>query len=167
MAEGASGSESGSGDVDRERVERAIRRCRAGVGGQDDFTFLFQRFQPQLERQLIKWGSTAEEARDLNQETFQRIFQAVESFQGAGDHLFESWVSWIWTIARTTLRRTVRFQRAQKRPQDVQSLDAMEAERAQNVARLQPPQHDRVEAEEADAQVREAIDELSEQEKNA
>ncbi|MCP3956300.1 MAG: sigma-70 family RNA polymerase sigma factor [bacterium] len=165
MAQGASGPESGAGaNGDRRRVEQVVRRCRAGSAGQDDYTFLFERFGSQLERQFIRWGSSVEEARDLNQETFQRIFQGVESFQGTGDRLFESWVSWIWTIARTTLRRSVRFQRAQKRPQNVQSLDALE-DSARNVARLRPPQQEEVEEGEAVRQVREAVDELPEQER--
>lgn len=146
---------------DEERVEQAVRSLQAGTRVEDSFGFLFRRFSAPLTRQLIRWGAEAEEARDLNQQVFQRIFQDVESFQG-GDRLFESWVGWIWKIARTTWLRGQRFKRAGKRPQSPQPLEGID-ERREPIARP-PRQLDRMLAQEVRQQVRSAIEELPDQE---
>lgn len=163
MPQAPAKSESGGGDRrgDRDRVEQAVRDLRAGKRVDESFDFLFRRFSPPLLRQLISWGADVDEAHDLNQEIFQRIFQRVDSFQG--DHrLFESWVGWIWKIARTTWLRRERFKRAAKRHQDYQPLegiDEMSLQAAQPSVQL-----DRVLDQEARRLVRDAIDQLPEQE---
>ncbi len=151
----------GAGSGDRQRIEQAVRNLRAGIQVEDSFDFLFRRFSAPLTRQLISWGASAEEGRDLNQETFQRIFQDVEAFQG-GDRLFESWVGWIWKIARTTWLRNERYKRARKRPQNPQPLEEIDEVR-ERTARP-PRQLDRLLDQEVRQRVRRAIDELPEKE---
>ena len=159
MTQAASESESAGGD--RERVEQAVRDLRIGKRADDSFDFLFRRFSAPLLRQLISWGANIDEARDLNQEIFQRIFQSVDSFQG-GNHLFESWVGWIWKIARTTWLRSGRYKRAAKRQLHFGLQEGID-EIGEQAARP-PAQLDRVLAQEARQMVRDAIDELPEQE---
>lgn len=161
MAEGNMPSGTGDTQADRQRVEQAVRDLQAGAQVEESFTFLFRRFSAPLTRQLIHWGAEADEARDLNQETFQRIFQDVQSFQG-GERLFESWVGWIWKIARTTRLRSERSKRAAKRPQNPQPLEVLEEERDRTTRPAR--QLDRVLDREAQRRVRGAIDELPEQE---
>lgn len=146
---------------DRQSIEQAVRDLRAGVRVEDSFDVLFRRFSSPLRRQLMSWGASAEEARDLNQETFHRIFQDVKGFQG-GDRLFESWVGWIWKIARTTWLRSLRHKHAQKRPQEAQPLE--EVDEIHERTSLPPRQLDQVLDEEIRERVRSAIDELPEQE---
>ena len=162
MPQAPAESESRGGDLppDRERVERAVRDLKNGKRVDENFDFLFRRFSEPLFRQLISWGADAEEARDLNQQIFQRIFQCVETFKG-GSHLFESWVGWVWKIARTTWLRSERYRRAAKRPQHLQPLGELD-ERGEPTT--PPAQLNRVLDREAVRQVREAIDELPEQE---
>lgn len=165
MTEGPTDSESekdrGARD-DRDRVEQAVRNLQAGVDAEHNFDFLFRRFSPSLHRQLIRWGADADEARDLNQETFQRIFQDVDRFRG-GERLFASWVAWIWTIARTTWLRSLRAKRARKRPQNPQPLEGIDETRESRFSE-QPRQLDRVLARDLERRVRGAVDELPEQE---
>ncbi len=161
MAEGHTSSGDGDERDDRRRVERAVQHLQAGTRVEDSFDFLFRRFSTPLTRQLIRWGADADQARDLNQETFQRIFQSVQSFKG-GDHLFESWVAWIWKIARTTRLRSERSKRAVKRPQNLQPLEGIDEQR-EGTARP-PGQLNRVLDDEVSRRVRRAVDELPEQE---
>lgn len=146
---------------DRERVEQAVRDLRAGTDVSKRADFLFHRFSGPLERQFIRWGVDLEEAHDLSQEAFKRIFQSVESFQG-GPRLFESWVAWMWQIARTTWLRSERSKRALKRPQNPRPLDDL-AERVQAAGRPPGPL-DQVLNREALEMVRNAVDELPDQE---
>ena len=162
MAAGQTPSSDGDAHSDRHRVEHAVRNLQAGTRVEDSFDFLFRRFSAPLTRQLMSWGADADEAHDLNQETFQRIFQDVQNFQGTSDRLFESWVGWIWTIARTTRLRSERFKRAAKRPQNPQNLDDLDEQR--ELTARPPRQLDRVLGREVRQRVRNAIDELPEQE---
>ncbi|HSR52480.1 MAG TPA: sigma-70 family RNA polymerase sigma factor [Acidobacteriota bacterium] len=160
-------SESGAGAgpraADRERVEQAVRALRAGEKDEEHFDFLFQRFSPPLRRQLMAWGASPDEARDLNQDAFIRIFQDVEGFQGE-ERIFESWVGWIWKIARTTWLRNRRFKQAAKRRPDFQPAPGLDeiSERTGGPA----GQLGKVIRGEAKRMVREAVDELPEQEQN-
>ncbi len=147
---------------DQPQVEEAVRNLQAGIDVEGSFDFLFRRFSPALKRQLMRWGAAAEEARDLNQEIFQRIFLDIESFRG-GDPLFPSWVGWIWKIARTSWLRGERAKRARKRPANPQALEGIDGERQVRLARP-PPQLDGVLAREREDQVRRALAELPEQE---
>ncbi len=149
---------------DQGRVERAVRDLRSGIDVEGSFRFLFRRFSPALERQLIRWGAAPEEARDLNQEIFQGIFRDVDRFRGE-ERLFASWVGWIWKIARTTWLRSERAKRAQKRPHDPQSLDGLIEERQIMVERP-PSQLDGVLVQELEGRVRVAVGELPDQERN-
>ncbi len=162
MAGGAAGSQSGDVNGDRQRVERAIRALRAGKDVDENFNFLFRRFSQPLQRQFVRWGALADEARDLNQETFQRIFQDVGNFQGE-DHLFESWVGWIWRIARTSWLKSQRFKRASKRPQNPQALEVLDEVGEPAVVRP-ASQLEQVLTGEIEQQVRDAIGDLPEQE---
>jgi RNA polymerase sigma-70 factor (ECF subfamily) len=164
MTEGATDTqaETDAARGDRERVERAVRKLQAGLDVEGSFDFLFRRFSPALLRQLVSWGAAAEEARDLNQEIFQRIYRDVGRFRG-GDPLFNSWVAWIWQIARTSWLRSLRARRAQKRPGGQQPLESVDEERAAEIARP-PSQLDDVLERELEGRVRRAIEELPEQE---
>jgi RNA polymerase sigma-70 factor, ECF subfamily len=157
----APGSSRGASD-DRERVERAVRDLQAGTGLPRSFDLLFHRFSTPLHRQFLRWGASPEEARDLNQETFQRIFQDAGSFRGSDDRLFESWIGWIWKIAHTTWLRSRRWQRAEKRPQNPQSLDAVDER--EPLAAGPPRQLERLLRKEVGLKLRRAIEELPEQE---
>ncbi len=160
MSQSPEGSATGTSDSsrDRERVEEAVRDLRTGKAEDRTFDFLFGRFTQPLIRQFMRWGADADEARDLNQETFQRIFQSMESFQGE-ERVFESWVAWIWKIARTTWLRNLRRKRAAKRPQDVEPLEEVE-----EPSSLAPAQLERMLTREAQQQVKSAINALPEQE---
>ncbi|HSR53707.1 MAG TPA: sigma-70 family RNA polymerase sigma factor [Acidobacteriota bacterium] len=158
-------SEEGAGPraADRERVEQAVRALRDGVTSGEHFDFLFQRFSPPLRRQLMAWGASPDEARDLNQEIFLRIYQDVQSFQGSV-RLFESWVGWMWKIARTTWLRNERFKRAAKRQPDFQPAGGSDDILEQ--VKLAPTQLGHVLNRESKRLVREAVDGLPQQEHN-
>lgn len=165
MTEGPVDPVTGSGggsSGDHERVERAVRDLQAGRDVERSFDFLFHRFSPALTRKLMRWGAPPEEARDLNQEVFQRIYRDVGRFRG-GDPFFASWVAWVWQLARTTWLRHLRARQAQKRPADPRPLDSVVEERDLRIARP-PGQLDRVLGRELEDEVRRAVEELPAQE---
>lgn len=91
-------------------VERAVCDFRAGVRREEAFRLLVERFSPRLQRWLQRWGCSAEEAQDLNQDAWMRVFQGLSGFRGEGP--FESWLR---SIAKTTLGHSRRMQQAAKR----------------------------------------------------
>ncbi len=159
----AGAESSGGARGDRETVEQAIRDFRAGIDVEASFDLLFRRFSPSLTRQFVRWGADPDKARDLNQETFQRIFQDMESFRG-GDELFEVWVGWIWRIARTNWLKSQRFAHAAKRPQNPEPLEVLDRGHERNDAGPALPLG-QVLDQELEKRVRSAIDELPEQER--
>jgi RNA polymerase sigma-70 factor (ECF subfamily) len=81
---------------------------------------LFERHAREFKRYFRRHGVTHEQAEDLAQETFVKIVQALDTFQGSG-----SLEGWLWAIARNTLMSQFRVRRG-----DVE-LDGLETEQAE------------------------------------
>lgn len=81
---------------------------------------------------LYRLTEDAEEARDLTQETFLRVFQSIDRFRGDADLK-----TWIYRIAINQARNRWRFWRRRRRDSTV-SLDAQDSQDAQRLgSRLQ------------------------------
>jgi RNA polymerase sigma-70 factor (ECF subfamily) len=85
-------------------------------------TQLFERYALEFKRYFRRHGATDEQAADLLQDTFVKIVQSADSFEGTG-----SLEAWLWAIARNTLMSEFRT-----RKPDV-ALDALEPEQADGI----------------------------------
>ncbi len=93
-----------------------IERLRAGEAAA--FDRLVQERSSDVYALLYRMTEDAEEARDLTQETFLRIFQSIERFRGDADLK-----TWIYRIAINQARNRWRWWRRRRRDVTV-SLDA-------------------------------------------
>ena len=96
--------------------EQFIERLRAGEAAA--FDRLVQERSGDVYALLYRMTEDAEEARDLTQETFLRIFQSIERFRGDADLK-----TWIYRIAINQARNRWRWWRRRRRDVTV-SLDA-------------------------------------------
>jgi RNA polymerase sigma factor (sigma-70 family) len=90
-----------------------------GRARQTAVTQLFERYALEFKRYFRRHGMSNEQAEDLAQETFVKIVQAVDSYEGSG-----SLEAWLWAISRNTLMSDLRSRRA-----DV-ALDGLDADQA-------------------------------------
>jgi RNA polymerase sigma-70 factor (ECF subfamily) len=93
-----------------------IERLRAGEAAA--FDRLVQERSNEVYALLYRMTEDAEEARDLTQETFLRVFQSIERFRGDADLK-----TWIYRIAINQARNRWRWWRRRRRDVTV-SLDA-------------------------------------------
>jgi RNA polymerase sigma-70 factor (ECF subfamily) len=110
-----------SGAGDRRDDDVLVASLRAGGRArQAAVGRLFDRYALEFKRYFRRHGLSHEQTEDLAQESFLKIVQSADTFDGTG-----SLEAWIWTIARNTLMSELRARRA-----DV-SLDGLQVQQAE------------------------------------
>ena len=95
-----------------------IEKIQAGIQREESLRKLFNAYYHPVLLFFRRHGFTAEESRDLAQDTFLQIFKAIDNFRG------ESRVPvWIFGIATNVRRGELRRSRAVKRDGIEQSID--------------------------------------------
>lgn len=85
----------------------------------DEFRRRFERFFAPVYSFFLNRGIPREEARDLTQETFLRVYQSMSGFRGEA-----SFETWLFQIATNLWRNRVRGQHAEKRAAQEVSLES-------------------------------------------
>src|ERR1043165_8994578 len=131
-----------------------VERLRAGEAAA--FDRLIEERSGDVYALLYRLTEDAEEARDLTQETFLRVFQSIDRFRGDADLK-----TWIYRIAVNQARNRWRWWRRRRRDVTI-SLDATDENHEQPLAAT--PAHDNSPsprqqplAREREAQLREAL----------
>lgn len=93
-----------------EPLEPVVQRLRDGVGREESFRTLFDRFYWPLFRFFEHRGFSTEECQDLIQETFLRVYRGIEAFRGEA-----RWEHWLFRIAANTAIKALRHRAAAKR----------------------------------------------------
>lgn len=106
-----------------EPVDPIVQRLRDGVGGEESFRALFNRFYWPLFRFFERRGFSREESQDLIQETFLRVYQGIEAFRGES-----RWEHWLFRIAANTAVKSLRHRTAAKRAGQAVPLEGEELE---------------------------------------
>lgn len=99
---GGAGQTGGGSGGPAPTLEVAIERLRRGERCEESARVVHDAFHDRLLRYFQRRGRTIEEARDLTQETFLKIYRSIGSLRG--DSAFGGWV---WTIARNVLLKRV------------------------------------------------------------
>ena len=68
--------------------EQIVEKCKAG--DKKAFTFLYNTYAPKMLGVCFRYAKTREEAEDMLQEGFVRLFQKIDTFKGSGS--FEGWI---------------------------------------------------------------------------
>lgn len=84
----------------------------------DDIVRLYREYYPGIVGFFVKRGCSVEEARDLAQEVFVRVFKGMDTFRGASSEK-----TWIFTIARHVWLNALRDRNAQRRQGETVQLD--------------------------------------------
>jgi RNA polymerase sigma-70 factor, ECF subfamily len=115
--------------ADTQFIER-LKRCEAAA-----FDILVREHSGQIYGLLYRLTDNAEEARDLTQETFLRVFQNIAHFRGDADLR-----TWIYRIAINQARNRWRWWRRRGREVTV-SLDSADNHRNQPLAGTLTAEH--------------------------
>ncbi len=100
------------------QIEQAIVELQKGIDGDRNFRRIFDFYYRSVHDYFRRKTFSAEEADDLTQETFLRVYHKIEQFRG--DAPFEAW---LWQIAVNLHRKNVTRQFTQKRAGETLSLD--------------------------------------------
>lgn len=109
----------GAGDS----LAEAIRRFQQGRGRDAAFRAIHDRFFHPLQRFFARRGVSPDDALDLTQETFLRVYKGLESYEHR-----ERFAAWLFRVATTTHLKWLRRGRAAKRDAMEISHDAEETE---------------------------------------
>lgn len=104
------------------QIEQAIAELQSGVDGERNFRRIFDFYYRPVQGFFRRRTFSAEEADDLTQETFLRVYNKIEQFRG--DAPFEAW---LWQIASNLYRKSIARQQTQKRAGETVSLDNEES----------------------------------------
>ncbi len=103
-------------DIDRERVRRAVERWQAGIDREASFRTLVDGYYRPVRFYFMKRGFSAEDARDLTQETFIGVYRGLTRFRR--DARFDTW---LYQIAANTCSKALRDRRVQKRRMETEA----------------------------------------------
>jgi RNA polymerase sigma-70 factor, ECF subfamily len=127
-------------------------------GGDPEAAFeqLFSRYYRPLSYFFAKKGFSSDECHDLNQETFLRVFNRMDTFRGEGP-----FKAWLFQIAANIYRNTLRERSTQKRDAQEVSLDeASDQPVAAGVVALEDEPLEHMLNDERVHKLREAMEEL-------
>jgi RNA polymerase sigma-70 factor (ECF subfamily) len=100
-------------------VLRLIEEIQAGIRVEENFAELFRRFRPAIRSYFVRKRFSPEEAKDLTQDVFLRVFKRIGTFRR--ESRFERW---LWEIVTNVYFNEVRKRKTEKRSGYEQSLDA-------------------------------------------
>ncbi|HKV10648.1 MAG TPA: sigma-70 family RNA polymerase sigma factor [Thermoanaerobaculia bacterium] len=92
---------------------------------------LFEKYRSNVEGYFTGKGVPREEARELTQDVFFRVFKSIDSLRGASE-----FKAWLFQIAQNAFKNWLRSKKAEKRNASVQSLDSPPGDEG---ALLDPP----------------------------
>lgn len=145
-----------------EPAARLVERWQSGDDREGAFRTLFERFYGPLFRFFSRRGFSPEEAQDLIQDTFLRVYRGIAAFRQEA-----TWESWLFQIAANSASKAWRHRSAKKRAGHEVSLDLeVEGEPAMELdAELSPSSADtpalrQVLAREGVELLRQAVEEL-------
>lgn len=141
-------------DIDLERIRRAIERWQSGVDREASFRTLVETYYRPVRYYFAKRGFSAEDARDLTQETFFGVYRGLTRFRR--DARFDTW---LYQIAANTSHKALRDRGVQKRRMETEAKSMTDLPRdvAQPTAAGDPAPLGGVLAEEGRERLRHAI----------
>jgi RNA polymerase sigma-70 factor (ECF subfamily) len=104
---------------DLESIDTLVERFQAGVDRGEIFAQIYSQYYFAVHRFFIRHGFPEEESRELTQDTFLRVFSALESFRG--ESRFETW---LFSVAIRVRWNALRARHSEKRSGLEQSLDS-------------------------------------------
>ncbi|MDY7092059.1 MAG: RNA polymerase sigma factor [Acidobacteriota bacterium] len=110
-------SEAGAEDA----IGRAIRAFQGGDDPDAAFRVLYETYFPALQRFFARKGLKPEDGLDLTQETFLRVYRALDGYEHR-----ERFAPWLYRVATTTFLKSRRRAATAKRSAIEVSRDAME-----------------------------------------
>jgi RNA polymerase sigma-70 factor (ECF subfamily) len=117
-------------ELREDRVLRLIEQIQAGVQVEDNFAEIFMQFGPAVQSYFERKRFLPEEAKDLTQDVFFRVFRNISTFRR--ESRFERW---LWEIATNAFRNELRRRGAEKR-------DAIELSADSHPSRMQEDDHE-------------------------
>lgn len=91
------------------------------AGDMDSFDPLLRRYEGKIYNYLLRLSGSLDDARDLTQDTFLKVFRGLESFRG--DSKFSTW---LYRIASNTFLQSKR--RGKFEPEELMSIEGMTGE---------------------------------------
>lgn len=112
-----------------------VQGSQAGRAGLDEaFRQLFDRHGEEIFRFFLRQGLPTEDARELTQETFVRVYQGMDGFRGEATAR-----TWVFTIARNAFRNALRHEGAAKRQGGEVPLDPAPSPGEADLPEREPP----------------------------
>ena len=102
-----------------------VEKCKAG--DKKAFALLYNMYAPKMLGVCIRYAKTQEEAEDMLQEGFIKLFQKIDSFKGIGS--FEGWV------CRVIVNTAINYYKSQRKYNQTINLDINEL----NFLKEEPP----------------------------
>lgn len=100
------------------QIKQAILELRNGENGEQNFRRIFDFYYRSVQGFFRRRTFSLEEAEDLTQETFLRVYHKIEQFRG--DAPFEAW---LWQIAANLYRKSITRRHTHKRAGETVSID--------------------------------------------
>ena len=132
--------------------EQLIKEITAG--NDTAFRTLMERYQRQVFRTTMGFVHMKEDAEDITQEVFIRVYQSLHTFQGESE--FSTW------LYRITVNMSLNFLRRNRKKRVLQSLETLFTLRSDEKNPLEE-----MESAERDRRIRKAIDTLPERQRMA
>ncbi|NLY24061.1 MAG: RNA polymerase sigma factor [Bacteroidales bacterium] len=132
--------------------EQLIKEITAG--NDTAFRTLMERYQRQVFRTAMGFVHMKEDAEDITQEVFIRVYQSLHTFQGESE--FSTW------LYRITVNMSLNFLRRNRKKRVLQSLETLFTLRSDEKNPLEE-----MESAERDRRIRKAIDTLPERQRMA
>jgi len=123
-------------------------------GNDAAFRTLMERYQQQVFRTVMGFVHSKEDAEDITQEIFIRVYQSLNTFQGESE--LSTW------LYRITVNMSLNFLRSNRKKRLMQSLEALFTLRSEDKTPLEE-----LESTERDRRIRQAIDSLPERQRLA
>lgn len=144
-------------DEDRELIERCL------AGREEAFDELVVRFQNMVFNLAWRFMGETQEAEDLTQEVFLKVFRSLRGFRGAS-----SLKTWIYRITTNLALNRLKFNKRRRQNRQV-SLDQAPAEDmpalSEMLADQRPGPEQRLHARQIESRLQEALDALSDDQK--